>query len=314
MRLFRILSLVCAVSVFGTATLSPSAEEPAKQWHTSFVSAQAEAKRLNLPILLHFYADWCMPCRRMEREVLKDPQLLKQMGNRMVAVKINADQHQDLVERYSVRALPADVFVDPDGRLLGRIDSHEGKASYLAQIAKVEARFASVAKVQVATSKSPRTLPEASQATTDGQPSIGQNDTLSSEPPAAAVKTDPSLIGLKSYSPVALAKHRKWRKGKAQFAATHKGIVYHLADADEHAEFQADPQRYSPRLLGCDPVLLWETDRAIAGSIRYGAYYDGKLYFFSTRENREQFRETPTRYTQSRHVLRADRIERTVLR
>lgn len=314
MRALPILSLVCAVSVVGTVTPLLAAAGPAQQWHTSFASAKAEAKRLNLPILMHFYADWCIPCRRMEREVLKDPQLLKQMGSRLVAVKINADHHQDLVERYGVRALPADVFVDADGRVIARIDSHEGKASYLAQIARVEARFASQVKVQVAKSSPPRTLPGTSQAPTGDQSSTAQNDTSTSDAPTAAKKTDPTPIGLKGYSPVALSAHRKWRKGKAEFAATYKGIVYHMATAEEFEDFQADPQRYAPRLLGCDPVLLWETDRAIAGNIRYGAYYDGELFFFSTRENREQFRKAPTRYTQSRHVLRADRIERTVLR
>ncbi len=313
MRLFRILSVICVVSIVGMATLSSSAAEPAKKWHTSFPSAQAEAKRLNLPILLHFYADWCLPCRRMERDVLKSPELLKQLGDRVVAVKLNADRHQALVRRYDVRALPTDMFVDPDGRPLARNEGYRNKSSYLAQIAEVGARFASSEKVRVITNTTHRALSEAGDSAAEDQPPVVQDgdvipDFQAGRPATTdtAEKTGPS-IGLDGYSPVALAKRRKWRKGKAAFAAKHKGIIYYLASAEEHREFQADPQRYAPRLLGCDPVLLGETDRAIVGSIRYGAYYNGELYLFSNRENREQFKQHPKRYIQSRHVLRTER-------
>ena len=87
-----------------------------------------------------------------------------------------------------------------------------------------------------------------------------------------------------------------------------------MADANELRQFRANPERYAPKLLGCDPVLLNETDRAIAGKIDFGAYFDGELYFFVSAKSRKIFRAKPLRYTRTRHVLRVDHIGGTVRR
>ncbi|TXT16678.1 MAG: thioredoxin, partial [Planctomycetota bacterium] len=117
------------------------------------------------------------------------------------------------------------------------------------------------------------------------------------------------LVGLDRYSPVSLAKHRQWRKGSPEFALVYQGVVYLLCDADEYREFRSDPSKYAPRLLGCDPVVLWTSDRAVPGSTQYGAYFDGELFLFSSPENRDRFKSSPTLYTRPQHVLKVDQID-----
>ena len=71
-----------------------------------------EAEEKKLPLLIHFYAEWCMPCQRMEREVFPTPAVKELLGSRFIAVKVNSDLRQDLVRRYGVETLPSDVVVD----------------------------------------------------------------------------------------------------------------------------------------------------------------------------------------------------------
>ncbi len=84
-----------------------------------------------------------------------------------------------------------------------------------------------------------------------------------------------------------------------------------MSSAAEAEVFRTNPERYAPKLLGCDPVVLWKTDRAVAGSAEFAAYFDGELYLFVDRESRAQFREVPVRYVRTRHVLKVDQIEKT---
>ena len=79
-------------------------------------------------------------------------------------------------------------------------------------------------------------------------------------------------------------------------------------------EFRNNPEAYAPKLLGCDPVILWESDRAVAGDIRYGAFFDDELYLFKTEERRRQFKANPEKYIRLQHAVKVDQIERTVIR
>ena len=107
---------------------------------------------------------------------------------------------------------------------------------------------------------------------------------------------------------------KKWIKGKKEFSHTYQDVVFYLANAEELGKFQEDAGRFAPQLLGCDPVVLWNSDRAVLGNTQYGAYFDNELYLFDSAQSRKRFKENPLRYTRTRHVLRVDRIDVTRLR
>ena len=71
-------------------------------------------------------------------------------------------------------------------------------------------------------------------------------------------------------------------------------------------------RRYAPRFLGCDPIVIWESDRAVLGSTRFGAFYNDQLYLFTSDQNRQSFKQDPDRYIRTRVVLRVDEIEHVI--
>ena len=83
-------------------------------------------------------------------------------------------------------------------------------------------------------------------------------------------------------------------------------VTYYLVDEEERRLFQSNPRKYAPRLTGCDPVIMTETDQAIAGNTQYGAFFDSGLYLFASLESREQFKKFPLRYTRIQHARRVD--------
>ena len=249
-------------------------------WHTSFDTALAEAKSLQLPLLVHFYADWCGPCRSMETGVLNTAEVTAVLGNRVVAVKINADHRPDLMSRYGVAALPTDVFVSPAGETLSRSVGGATCSGYVEKITQQSASFAANNKV------------------------VDDLDPASEEQAIAKLSrlATVSGVGLEGYSPVALTSDRLWKEGEAKFAWKHAGVVYFMADDDELQRFRANPEKYAPRYSGFDPLILSTEGVAMQGNVQFGSFYEGTLFLHANEESRQVFIQDPTRYPLPREI------------
>lgn len=276
--------------------------EPASFWRSDYKSALQEAEDKKLPLLVHFYADWCMPCQRMEREVFTTPVIRELLGNRFVAVKVNSDHQQNLVRQYGVETLPSDVIVDSfTGKVISLYSGFQDRNGYFANASQAEARFVKAHSGDLVVTKLVTGNDMA-------QPAVGfKSDQIELGDPQP-------VIGLDGFSPVALTKNRQWNRGSSKLAWDYKGVSYHFSTREELIEFRNNPEAYAPKLLGCDPVILWESDKAVAGDIRFGAFFDDELFLFKSEDRRRQFKASPEKYIRLQHALKADQIERTVIR
>lgn len=71
------------------------------------------------PVMLDFYADWCVSCKEMERYTFSDPQVrqrLSKMVKLQADVTANAPEHQALLSRFRLFGPPGIVFFDREGR------------------------------------------------------------------------------------------------------------------------------------------------------------------------------------------------------
>ena len=54
-------------------------------------------------VLIDFYADWCGPCKRMKPYL---DEFKQELANKLVVIRINADDNQDLCKSLNIDALP----------------------------------------------------------------------------------------------------------------------------------------------------------------------------------------------------------------
>ncbi|CAN5397386.1 hypothetical protein BH10BAC1_BH10BAC1_19210 [soil metagenome] len=54
-------------------------------------------------VLIDFYADWCAPCNKMKPYL---EQISKDMADKLVVIRINADDNQELCKEQKIDALP----------------------------------------------------------------------------------------------------------------------------------------------------------------------------------------------------------------
>ncbi|WP_144995422.1 thioredoxin family protein [Polystyrenella longa] len=260
-------------------------------WHSDFRKAYDEAKRTNRPLLIHFYADWCMPCQKMEKEVLSSRELSQLVNNDFVAVKINADHHQDVVEHFSVKSLPSDVIIDPAGKVLLRNKGYLKPNVYLAGIHSASKSY------------QPGAPPK--------QEVPRQTQKPGSMPAEQRGEASSVKVGLNGFCPVSLYLNKKWERGNPDFKASFQDVVYFFTSRQARDEFQRSPEKYAPEYLGCDPVILTESGHAVPGSTKYAAYSKERLYLFLIPETRERFNRTPEKYINYRQALNIEQIEQT---
>lgn len=290
----RLISWLLFILVWTAHCVPAHAETGHTGWMHDYSEALALSRRLNKPLLIHFYADWCGPCKQMERSVLNRREVLAELSRSVIAVKINTDRNPKVAEQYGVTALPSDVFVEPSGARLLESEGKRSVAEYRMAIARASTRYR-----DLVAQRTPRpTRP-------DRTPS-GKGEPQTPGDLAGASELKPLLDG---YCPVTLWSNRRWEKGSPQFRAEFRGQIYLTTSEANLKEFNANPERYAPRFLGCDPVVVYESDRAVLGSTRYAAFYDNELYMFVDDINRQAFKRNPDHYVRTRVVLHLDQIE-----
>ncbi|WP_237886617.1 protein-disulfide reductase DsbD [Pseudomonas sp. PGPR40] len=116
-------------------------------WQTITTPAEldrvlAEAKSSGTPLLLDWYADWCISCKVIEHEVLNDAKVVERLkGYRLIRFDITASnaEQRALLDRYKLFGPPALMFFGKDGvertdvRVIGEI-SAKNFAERVAQV------------------------------------------------------------------------------------------------------------------------------------------------------------------------------------
>jgi thioredoxin:protein disulfide reductase len=77
-----------------------------------------EAKRTGKPLLLDFYADWCISCKEMEIKTFANPMVAKKMQDFILVqadVTSNSAAHQALLKRYGLFGPPGILLFNPAG-------------------------------------------------------------------------------------------------------------------------------------------------------------------------------------------------------
>src|SRR5262245_60689728 len=95
-----------------------------------------EAKRLNRPVLVDVYTQWCGWCKRMDRDVYARPAVRDYLASKFVTVKIDAEAaipahyegrahtSRSLATFFRVTGYPTTLFLRPDGEHLVNVPGY----------------------------------------------------------------------------------------------------------------------------------------------------------------------------------------------
>ena len=116
-----IVTLVCfgsASAVFGDHV----------NWSSDIEASLKRANESGRLVLMKFTADWCGPCKKMERETFSQPEMSAFVNQQFVPVLVNADKHKELMQHLKITSIPTLLVVSPDMVILNRMNGFQTQA------------------------------------------------------------------------------------------------------------------------------------------------------------------------------------------
>ena len=71
--------------------------------HVSNTNWQKEVKESDLPVLVDFWAEWCVPCK-MISPVLDE--LAKELEGKLKIGRVNVDENHELAAQFHIQSIP----------------------------------------------------------------------------------------------------------------------------------------------------------------------------------------------------------------
>lgn len=79
------------------------------------ISRAAKDKK---PLILDFYADWCLPCKEMDKHVFSDPEVVE-LSHNFITVRLDLTRkkpfQKEVLRKYRIRGVPTAIFFNREG-------------------------------------------------------------------------------------------------------------------------------------------------------------------------------------------------------
>ena len=101
-------------------SLAIGSEDKSIAWQANLRDAHQVAVKAKKPMLLVFGAEWCGPCKKLQKSTLTNPQLAKYINSTFVSVHLDLDTDKRVAKILEVEKIPCTIVLSPEADLLGR--------------------------------------------------------------------------------------------------------------------------------------------------------------------------------------------------
>ncbi len=118
----------------------PSAKASGILWQVYSIENVKVSVAQHKPIIIDYYADWCISCHEIERTVFSNPQIIDELKQvttlRVDATNMDDPKVNDMIEQYHVIGLPTIIFLDSSGQEIkeARVEGERSKKEFAKSI------------------------------------------------------------------------------------------------------------------------------------------------------------------------------------
>ena len=139
MRMRTVLLLAAlAAGIVGVAIAASEPAKPPKGNQIMWGDVKEGAKfaqKNKLPMMMHFTANWCGWCKKLEKEVYVVPEVIK-LSQNFVCAKVDFDKEKELVKQYGMKGIPTIIFTNSKGEEVHRIGGYMPADSFIEEMNK----------------------------------------------------------------------------------------------------------------------------------------------------------------------------------
>ena len=141
-NVIRIVSGIVLL-IGGVAFAIPTDSGPHVEWTKYDEGRLAEAREAGKPVVIDFYADWCIPCKELDALTFTDEMVIEE-SERFVRLKADltrpgAEETIALTEQFDILGVPTIVFIDSTGEEVedARLVGFEKADPFLSRMQKI---------------------------------------------------------------------------------------------------------------------------------------------------------------------------------
>ncbi len=116
--------LLLTIGLFGSVSWFLAPRAVGLTWLRDETQAVAQAQREHRPLLVDFGAEWCLPCKEMERRTFADPAIQRELS-RFVLVRIDCTEGTEaseaLQKKYDSETLPSVILFNARGQKAAKL-------------------------------------------------------------------------------------------------------------------------------------------------------------------------------------------------
>ena len=105
-------------------------------------------------------------------------------------------------------------------------------------------------------------------------------------------------LALEGFCPVTLCTDERWVSGNPVYCTMYQGHIFRFSSMEALATFSRNPANFTPVAMGEDIVLRVDRNRRVNGDRRFGAWYNGRVFLFSSQETFNAFETRPGYYSE----------------
>ncbi len=110
------------VSLLIVLAIPLTAQKTIEMTEGSWAEIMAMAAEKNMPVMVDVYADWCGPCKMMEKRVFTQKAIAKFYSKNFINYKLDADSMEgnEIANSLDIKSIPTFLFFDENGDLISQ--------------------------------------------------------------------------------------------------------------------------------------------------------------------------------------------------